>query len=153
MRVFCRYGAEADRVGIILEIGSIQVQSCIYRVAESEFSAPVIDRVQYAFVVGAVQQRPGRIITRIVDCNQPSGSSIKLGQCLESGWQPTRCVEGDENGCDMCGGDIDPVGLFVDVVCPGPWILIESVVLDVDRRQPGPGARASWSVLVRTGQG
>ena len=53
----------------------------------------------------------------------------------------------------MCSGDIDPVGLFVDVVCPGPWILIESVVLDVDRRQPGPGARASWSVLVRTGQG
>src|SRR5512133_1889274 len=153
MRVFRRYGAEADGVGVILEIGSIQLQSRLYRVAESEFPVPVIDRIQYAMVVGTVQKRSGCILTLIVDCNQPSGSGIKLGQRLESGWQPTRRVEGDEDSCDVCSGDIDPMGLFVDVVCPGPWILIESVVLDVDRHESGPGARASWSVLVRTGQG
>jgi hypothetical protein len=54
---------------------------------------------------------------------------------------------------DVRCGDVDPFGLLVDIVRPRPWTFIKAEVLNTDRREPMPGARASWSVLIRTGQG
>ena len=55
MRVLCRHRAKTDRVCVVLQVGSVELQSRIHCGAEPEFPAAVIDGVQRALVIRAVQ--------------------------------------------------------------------------------------------------
>ena len=148
-----RNSAEPDGVGVVLKIGGVTVQGSFDCCPESERSLSLVDRVKEAMPTCLVQQHRGGVGACIVDGDQPGGPGIQFGQCLQGRRQPTRRVKGDQNSCDVRCRDVDPIGLLVDVIRPRPRTLIEAEVLDTDRRQATPSPRASWPVLVGTGQG